>query len=301
MAESSSDRAYTMGRSKEETERLIQQSGLYEDITGRLLRDAGLFTGMKVLDIGSGAGDVAFAAAELVGSEGEVLGVDMNPEILETARTRAQAAGLTNVQFVAGDAQTLGLPNDFDALIGRLVLMYLPDPVATLKQLATHLRPGGIVAFQEVDFTTYSSIARPDTPMMNQLAEWGVEVFRRSGANVGMGLDLYSTFVDAGLPEPSLQYTAPVGGPEAWIGYQFIANAFRSILPLLERFGIATAEEVDLETLAQQLRAEVVASKRPLILAAAYHGLGATPNVKLLVGFGVLIDRRLGCFISDLR
>ena len=266
MAESSSDRAYTMGRSKEETERLIQQSGLYEDITGRLLRDAGLFTGMKVLDIGSGAGDVAFAAAELVGSEGEVLGVDMNPEILETARTRAQAAGLTNVQFVAGDAQTLGLPNDFDALIGRLVLMYLPDPVATLKQLATHLRPGGIVAFQEVDFTTYSSIARPDTPMMNQLAEWGVEVFRRSGANVGMGLDLYSTFVDAGLPEPSLQYTAPVGGPEAWIGYQFIANAFRSILPLLERFGIATAEEVDLETLAQQLRAEVVASKRPLIL-----------------------------------
>ena len=266
MAESNSDRAYTMGRSKEETERLIQQSGLYEDITGRLLRDAGLFTGMKVLDIGSGAGDVTFAAAELVGSEGEVLGVDMNPEILETARTRARAAGLTNVQFVAGDAQTLGLPNDFDALIGRLVLMYLPNPVDTLKQLATRLRPGGIVAFQEVDFTTYSSIARPETPMMNQLAEWGVEVFRRSGANVGMGLDLYSTFVDAGLPEPSLQYTAPVGGPETWIGYQFIAAAFQSILPLLERFEIATAEEVDLDTLAQRLRAEVVASKRPLIL-----------------------------------
>ena len=266
MSSSNSDRAYTMGRSKEETERLIQQSGLYEDITRRLLADAGFFTGMKVLDIGSGAGDVAFAAAELVGSEGEVLGVDMNPEILETARARAEAAGLANVQFVAGDAQTLDLPNDFDALIGRLVLMYLPDPVATLKQLATHLRPGGIVAFQEVEFSTYSSIARPETPMMNQLAEWGVEVFRRSGANVGMGLDLYATFVDAGLPEPALRYVAPVGGPETWIGYQFIANAFRSILPLLEALGIATAEEVNLETLAQRLRAEVVASKRPLIL-----------------------------------
>lgn len=260
------ERTYTMGRSKEETERLIQQSGLYEDITGRLLRDAGLFTGMKVLDIGSGAGDVAFAAAELVGSEGEVFGVDMNPEILETARTRAEAAGLTNVQFVAGDAQTLDLPNDFDALIGRLVLMYLPDPVATLRQLATHLRPGGIVAFQEVEFSAYSSVANPETPMMNQLAEWGVEVFRRSGAHVSMGLDLYSTFVDAGLPEPSLQYSAPLGGPETWIGYQFIVNAFRSILPLLERFEITTAEEVDLDTLAQRLRAEVVASKRPLML-----------------------------------
>ena len=266
MSSSNRGMTYTMGRSKEETERLIQQSGLYEDITGRLLRDAGLFTGMKVLDIGSGAGDVAMAAAELVGSEGEVLGVDMNPEILETARTRAQAAGLANVQFVAGDAQTLDLPNDFDALIGRLVLMYLPDPVATLKQLATHLRPGGIIAFQEVEFSAYSSVARPETPVMNQLAEWGVEVFRRSGAHVEMGFDLYGTFVDAGLPEPSLQYAAPLGGPEMWIGYQFIVSAFRSILPLLERFEIATAEEVDLDTLAQRLRAEVVASKRPLIL-----------------------------------
>ena len=260
------ERTYTMGRSQEETDRLIQQSGLYEDITGRLLRDAGLFTGMKVLDIGSGAGDVAMAAAQLVGSEGEVVGVDMNPEILETARARAQAAGLSNVQFMAGDAQTLDLPNDFDALIGRLVLMYLPDPVATLKQLATHLRPGGIVAFQEVEFSAYASIAHPETPMMNQLAEWGVEVFRRSGAHVSMGLDLYKTFVDAGLPEPSLQYSAPVGGPETWIGYQFITAAFQSLLPLLERFEIATAEEVDLDTLAARLRAEVVASKRPVML-----------------------------------
>ena len=259
-------RTYTMGRSKEETERLIQQAGLYEDITGQLLREAGLFTGMKVLDIGSGAGDVAFAAAELVGNEGEVLGVDMNPEILETARTRAEAAGLANVQFVAGDVQALDLPNDFDAVIGRMVLVYLPDPAATLKQLATHLRPGGILAFQEAELLTYSSIARPEIPMMNQLAEWGAEVFRCSGAHVGMGLDLYGTFVDAGLPEPTLQYAAPMGGPEAWIGYQLMESGFRSLLPLLERFGIATAEEVGLDTFAARLRAEVVASKRPLIL-----------------------------------
>ena len=102
------ERTYTMGRSKEETERLIQQSGLYEGITGRLLRDAGLFTGMKVLDIGSGAGDVAMAAAQLVGSEGEVVGVDMNPEILETARTRAQAAGLIERPIHGGGCPNFG-------------------------------------------------------------------------------------------------------------------------------------------------------------------------------------------------
>lgn len=266
MSNTDREMTYTMGRSKEETERLIQQSGLYEDITRRLLRDAGLFAGMKVLDIGSGAGDVAFAAADLVGSEGEVVGVDMNAEILETARTRAQEAGLANIQFVAGDAQTLDLPSDFDALIGRLVLMYLADPVDTLKQLAARVRPGGIVAFQEVEFSTYKATARPNTPLLNQLAEWGIEVFRRSGANVGMGLDLYGTFVDAGLPEPTLQYSAPVGGPAAWAGYQFIAHGFRSLIPLLEAYGIATAQEVDLDTLGERLRAEVVASKRPLIL-----------------------------------
>ena len=266
MSNASREMTYTMGRSKEETERLIQQSGLYEDITRRFLKEAGLFSGMKVLDIGSGAGDVAFAAAELVGSEGEVIGVDMNAEILETAKSRAQEAGFANIQFVAGDAQTLDLPNDFDALIGRLVLMYLADPVDTLKQLATRVRPGGIVAFQEAELSIYKATARPNTPMLNQLAEWGIEVFRRSGANVGMGLDLYGTFVDAGLPEPTLQYWTPVGGPAAWAGYQFIANSFRSLIPLLEAYGIATAQDVDVETLAERLRAEVVASKRPLIL-----------------------------------
>ena len=266
MGNANREMTYTMGRSKEETERLIQQSGLYEDITRRFLKEAGLFTGMKVLDIGSGAGDVAFAAAELVGSEGEVVGVDMNAEILDTAQSRAQEAGFANIEFVAGDAQTLDLPNDFDALIGRLVLMYLADPVDTLKQLAARVRPGGIVAFQEVEFSTYEATARPNTPMLNQLAEWGIEVFRRSGANVGMGLDLYGTFVDAGLPEPTLQYSAPVGGPAAWAGYEFIANGFRSLVPLMEAFGIANAQDVDVETLAERLRAEVVASKRPLIL-----------------------------------
>lgn len=266
MSQSDSDRTYTMGRSAEETERLIQQSGLYEDITQRFLRDAGLFPGMKVLDIGSGAGDVAFIAAELVGGEGEVVGVDMNAEILEVARGRAQEAGLTNVQFLAGDAQTMDLANDFDALIGRLVLMYLPDPAETLKQLATYVRPGGIVAFQEVEFSIYSSITRPETPMLNDLAEWGVEVFRRSGAHTSMGLDLYGTFIDAGLPEPSLQFVAPVGGPATWGGYQYIENSFQSILPLLEAYGITTAEQVNLETLAERLREEVFTSKCPLIL-----------------------------------
>ena len=222
---------------------------------------------MKVLDIGSGAGDVSLILAELVGPEGKVIGVDGNEKILETARVRVKEAGFANVEFLAGDARMLELAGDFDALVGRLVLMYMADPAAALKHLIQRLRPGGIVAFEEVDFTLYRSSSRPDTPLMNKLVEWLLAVFERSGAHVAMGSDLYRTFVEAGLPEPVLHFEAPMGGSETWAGYPYIANSFRSLLPLLEEFGIATAEEVDVNTLAERVRKEIVASKHPAVLA----------------------------------
>ena len=266
MSESKSDARYTMGRSKEEEDRLIQQSHLYDAVTRRFLREAGLGSGMKVLDIGSGTGEVATTAADLVGPEGSVTGVDVNPAIVETARSRAQEAGFSNVEFIAGDARTLDLGDDFDALTGRLVLMYMADPAEALKQLAARVRPGGIVAFQEVDFTPYRQMHRPDTPLANNLIDWALGVFERSGAHVGMGFELYRTFVEAGLPEPFMHFESPVGGPESWPGYSYIANGFRSLQPLIVEFGMATAEEIDVDTLAERVRQEVVASKRPLLL-----------------------------------
>ena len=209
MARTGGDATYTMGRSEGETDRLIEQAHLYEKMTLRMLRDAGVVRGMKVLDVGSGAGDVAFAAAGLVGSEGSVPGVDVNPAILDTARARALQAGHSQVEFIAGDARTLDLPNDFDAVIGRLVLMYLADPAEALKGFVAHLRPGGIVAFQEAEMTLYQAIPNPDTPVVNKLVEWGLEVFKRSGANIGMGLELQRAFVDADLPSPVAHLEAP--------------------------------------------------------------------------------------------
>lgn len=266
MDESRGDARYTMGRTEGEEERLIQQSRLYDAVTRRFFKEAGLSSGMKVLDIGSGAGDVALTAAELVGPEGSVVGVDVNPAILETAQARAQGAGYTNVEFIAGDARTLDLGNDFDALIGRLVLMYMADPADALKQLATRLRPGGIVAFQEADFIFYRQMYRSETLLANELIDWAIQAFERSGAHSDMGFGLYRAFVEAGLPEPYMHFEAPVGGPENWAGYQFVADSFRSMLPLIEEYGIATAEEVDVDTLAERVRREVVTTKRPVAL-----------------------------------
>ena len=269
MSESNSERSdaiYTMGRSKEEEDRLIQQSQLYDAVTRRFLWEAGLRSGMKVLDIGSGTGEVATTAADLVGPEGSVVGVDVNPEILETARERASAAGFDNVEFIAGDARALDLGDDYDALIGRLVLMYMADPVEALKQLAARVRPGGVVAFQEADFNVYRGMHRPETPEANKLIDWVIAVFERAGAHVGMGFDLYRAFVEAGLPAPYMHFEAPVGGPESWAGFPYAAASFGSLLPLLVQFGIATEEEVDVGNLADRVRREVAASKRPLTL-----------------------------------
>jgi ubiquinone/menaquinone biosynthesis C-methylase UbiE len=74
------------------------------------------------------AGDLALPAAELVGPTGHVFGVDQNPGVLETATARAEASGLTNISFHAGDLNKNIPGNDFDAVVGRLVLLYVPDP-----------------------------------------------------------------------------------------------------------------------------------------------------------------------------
>ena len=91
-ASTRTDAIYIHGHSARETARLIAQAREREPAGRRLLQDAGLAPGMRVLDVGSGAGDVALLAAEIVGPGGAVVGVDANAAILETARGRAQAA-----------------------------------------------------------------------------------------------------------------------------------------------------------------------------------------------------------------
>ena len=94
MSNQSRDAEYTMGRSESETDRLIKQSQLYNDVTRRFLLRSGIAKGMKVLDVGSGAGDVALTLAEFVGSEGTVIGVDVNADILEKCKGTRRRSGL---------------------------------------------------------------------------------------------------------------------------------------------------------------------------------------------------------------
>ncbi len=252
--------AYLMGRSEAETRRLMAQHQLYSRFTRRLLEDAGIAEGMKVLDVGSGAGDVALLAAELVGPRGSVVGVDQDPGVLDTARARAEASGLTNVSFHAGDLSEGVTDDDFDAVVGRLVLLYVPDPAETLRVLVERLKPRGIVAFGEFNFLPESMVTRPPTPSGESLWAWMQAVVGGIGLDPATGYHLRNTFLDAGLPDPEMNVCAPVGGGPDFPGYDYGAESLRSMLPLILKLGIATEEEVEIDTMAQRLRAEVVAS-----------------------------------------
>src|SRR5215470_17714367 len=144
--------SYVLGGTAREHERLIRQSRIFNPFTERLFRNAGISRGQRVLDIGSGVGDVAMLAAELVGPTGEVVGVDRDINTLTMARSRVAEAQLRNVSFVETDVgQIVSEVNQqpFDVVVGRLILKFLPDPSAVLRSLSNLVRPGGVIVFQD--------------------------------------------------------------------------------------------------------------------------------------------------------
>ena len=132
-----------------ERQRLTAQDRLVAPLTRRLFERAGIAAGMRVLDIGSGSGDVSFLVSRLVGPKGRVIGIDRDPAQVAFAEQRAKAEGLTNVQFMAKAFQDVVLDDNVDAIVGRLVLMYAANPVDALRRVLRNLRTGGVVALQE--------------------------------------------------------------------------------------------------------------------------------------------------------
>jgi ubiquinone/menaquinone biosynthesis C-methylase UbiE len=189
---------YELGHSDREVKRLWIQAQLVDPFTRHFFRDAGVAQGMRVLDVGSGAGDTALVVAELVGDSGEVLGIDRAPLAVAAAQSRIKALGKPNISFRQGDLDALGAAETFDAVVGRYVLVFNPNPAAMLKTVARLVRPGGVIAFHEPDWN--GSRSNPVAPMYERCSDWIVRTFKKVGTNPYMGQDLHSAFVRAGIP-----------------------------------------------------------------------------------------------------
>ena len=245
---------YVLGSAGNELRRLQTLSLLYRDVTRRWLERAGIGPGMSVVDVGCGPGDVTLLVGDLVGPTGSVTGVDSSPEALARARTRAEAAGLRNVRYEVGDLASWSPEGPVDAVVGRLILMHMPDPVAVLARMAGMVRPGGVAAFQDIVLPTRRT--EPDLPLVGTFNGWLLETLRRFGRPVDMGLRLSATFREAGLPSPGLATGAPMErGPDA-LGYSLMAGDVTSLIGHMERLGVATAAEVGPQTFERRLRAE---------------------------------------------
>jgi len=253
------DPAYALARSGDEYERLSRQAAFLNGTTERLFRAAGLEPGMRVLDVGSGAGDVAFLAAEIVGVAGEVVGVDVDGAALAVARGRARSLGLHNVTFIEGDARSGELGGDFDAAVGRLVLMYWADPAEALGRIAGRVRPGGVIVFQEFDLDpAIRSWSLPEATLWNETGQLIIETFARAGMQMRMGRQLYRAFLAAGLSTPEMRDEAVVGGGPGFDGYAWIADVARGLAPLMAKFAVADVAKLGPETLTDRIRDDTI-------------------------------------------
>jgi len=250
--------SYPFQSSQDERLRLIAQGDLVAPLTRRLFERAGITSGMRILDIGSGSGDVAFLAARLVGPEGSVIGADRDPAQVAFAEQRAKANGLTNVRFLGADFREVELSTAVDAIVGRLVLMYAADPLDALHRVLRKLRAGGVIALQEsvIDYDGPVFI-EPLNSLAARAVEWFRAGFKHAGVHPRMGMRLFGLMRAAGL-EPSLEIEMLVPiqqGPEGDL-FRILTSVVRSQIPAIVASGAATEAEIDIETLEERLIAD---------------------------------------------
>src|SRR5262245_17367589 len=250
--------SYPYESSDEERRRLVAQARLVGPLTKRLFERAGIASGMSVLDIGSGSGDVAILAAQFVGPHGRVIGVDRDPAQVAFAEERARAGGLAQVRFMVGDFREVEINPPVDAIVGRLVLMYAADPVDALRRATRNLKPGGVVALQEsiIDYEGPVFIEPLDC-LAAKAAEWFRAGFKHAGVHSRMGLRLFGQMRAAGLdPSSDLEMLLPIQqGPDGEL-FGILTAVVRGQLPAIVASGVATEAEIDIETLERRLIAD---------------------------------------------
>jgi ubiquinone/menaquinone biosynthesis C-methylase UbiE len=245
---------YVLGHTDREQARLIRQARVLAPITERFLRDAGIVPGMRVLDIGCGMGDVTMLVAQVVGAQGSVTSIDLDHGSVATARKRASALGLDNATFQTADVSTFWEFEPFDAIVGRLVLEFLPDPATTIRRLCGLLRSGGIMAFQEpswklwLNYTAHLPLRMAVTTMIR-------DTFVASGANTEMELPLYRGLIAADMTSPQMRVDLPVGDSPEFRG--LLHDLLLTVWARAEALGLPLDTLGDPLTLAARLNDEL--------------------------------------------
>lgn len=262
-----------------DAKRAMFEASILEPITRGMLQRAGLSRGMRVLDLGCGIGDVSFLAAEMVGPSGTVIGVDNNPAALAMAEDRRAKLGYRQVSFQLAALEHLPLSARFDAVIGRHILMHLHAPVPVLRNVTRLVRPGGIVAFQELAARMPRLVySMPTVPLWHASWQWIADAVASTGAQLDVGGRLWHVFALADLPRPHLTCQSPIGGGIDSPFYPWVAETVRGLVQRILSLGIATEEEIEIDTLEERLRDGATAADSQLVAPAQFCAWTRVPS-----------------------
>jgi SAM-dependent methyltransferase len=208
--------------------------------TETLLDRVGLREGTACLDVGCGGGDVTVEIARLVGPGGSVIGIDMDPTKIDTARREAAARRVPNVSFRVADATHGDVEGPFDVVYLRFLLTHLKQPESLLARLRPLVRPGGRIVVEDIDFRGH--FCHPQNRAFQRYVELYTQVVRRRGCDPEIGPRLPSLLLEAGFGEVGMNVVQPAAfqGETKQIASLTMANIADAVVAE----GLATAQEI---------------------------------------------------------
>lgn len=232
---------------QDDIDRLARVAAFTLPLTAELLVKAGIAPGMRVLNVGSQAGDVAFQIADRVGTSGSVLAIDEAGELVEAARMRARKQCLHHVMFRGQRLSDVQIRAPFDAVVASFFLSSQADPVQSIRKAASLVRPGGRLIFQEWHWGSMlwtQGCSRGTLPLYREFARRTLHALEKNGTRVDMGLQLAGAVLKAGLPVPALRTDLQATGAAHHPGYVFLKDSLRDLLPEADSFTARVQREI---------------------------------------------------------
>jgi ubiquinone/menaquinone biosynthesis C-methylase UbiE len=249
-------------------ERLRLLDKVYGASTRRVLLEAGLKPGMRVLDMACGVGTVTCWIAGQVGETGSVVAADVSPDQLAVARaTWSACEGLPPVEYIEASAYETGLPAEsFDLVHTRLLLCHLTRPEDAIREFYRLLKPGGVFVCHDLYLS--GTLSMPPRRAWTRSIEVAHALGKSIGVDYDSGLKLPMRMLDTAFRSPEVSFDTPVymRGPEKRLWELTFAEAG----PAMVRAGVATAREV--EELAAQMKID---AEDETTLMVQYPLLGA--------------------------
>jgi len=204
------------------------------------LKDAGLKAGMHCLDLGCGNGEITLRLSNLVGPQGSITGIDADETCILIAREASKAREIP-VDWKVGTIESDLAFEKYDFIYARFLLSHLRNPSVLLERIQSRLKPGGVIAVEDVDFAGHFSY--PACPAFDRYVELYLQTGKQKGADPLIGPRLPVLLSKAGFTQPKMRVVLPtfMSGE----GKRMAELTLKNIQSAIVEAGLAPKEEVE--------------------------------------------------------